>query len=230
MNPNLDILIQAVEQLGELAEEMVFVGGCATGLLITDKAAPPIRMTKDVDAIIQVMSHGDYYQFSERLRTQGFSEDKSDDAPICRWRSVDGILLDVMPIDPKVLGFGNEWYELATKHAQEYLLPSGQVIKLISAPYFLITKLDAFEGRGGNDYLMSHDIEDIVAVFDGRAELVDEVKSTEAELVTELSRRFSDLLKDSSFLEAVPGHMPADSISQQRVSAVLEAMELIGDL
>ena len=40
MNPNIDILIGAVEQLGELVDKMVFVGGCATGLLITDKAAP----------------------------------------------------------------------------------------------------------------------------------------------------------------------------------------------
>jgi len=46
MNPNLDILIQAVEQLGELTDEMVFIGGCATGLLITDKAAPPIKLPR----------------------------------------------------------------------------------------------------------------------------------------------------------------------------------------
>ncbi len=230
MNPNIDILIGAVEQLGELVDEMVFVGGCATGLLITDKAAPPIRITKDVDAIVQVMSRGDYYQFSDKLRAQGFSEDKSDDAPICRWKSADGILLDVMPIDPEVLGFGNQWYEPATKHALEHLLPSGKTIKLISAPYFLITKLDAFNGRGYNDYLLSHDIEDIVAVFDGRSELVDDVKNAEEELVTELSKRFSDLLNDTRFIEAVPGHMPADTISQQRVSAVFTAMALIAKL
>jgi hypothetical protein len=48
--------------------------------------------------------------------------------------------------------------------------------------------------------------------------------------VTELSKRFRELLQDSSFLEAVSGHMPADSISQQRVSAILDAMELIADL
>ena len=108
MNPNLDILVQAVDQLGELVDEMVFVGGCATGLLITDKAAPPIRVTKDVDAIVQVMSRGDYYQFSDKLRAQGFSEDNSDNAPICRWKSEANILLDVMPIDPTVLGFGNQ--------------------------------------------------------------------------------------------------------------------------
>ena len=33
-------MILAVEQLGELVDEMVFLGGCATGLLITDPAAP----------------------------------------------------------------------------------------------------------------------------------------------------------------------------------------------
>lgn len=229
MNPNLDILIQAVEQLGELADEMVLVGGCATGLLITDTAAPPIRMTKDVDVIVQVVSRGDYYQLSDRLRTQGFSEDTSEDAPICRWKSEE-ILLDVMPIDPKVLGFGNEWYEPATKHAQECYLPSGQMIRLISAPYFLITKLDAYENRGENDYLTSHDIEDIVAVFDGRPELVEDVKCSEPRLIIELSKRFGGLLNERRFLEAVSGHMPADSVSQKRVLLVLDSMKEIAGL
>ena len=60
-NPNIDILELAVDQLGELADEMVFLGGCATGLLITDPAAPPIRATQDVDAIVQVVSRAEYY-------------------------------------------------------------------------------------------------------------------------------------------------------------------------
>ena len=42
-NPNLEILTLAVNQLGELADDMVFFGGYATGLLISDPAAPPIR-------------------------------------------------------------------------------------------------------------------------------------------------------------------------------------------
>ena len=50
-NPNLQILMLAVDQLNELAKDMVFLGGCATGLLITDRAAPPIRVTRDVDAV-----------------------------------------------------------------------------------------------------------------------------------------------------------------------------------
>lgn len=58
-NPNIEILEMAVACLGALADEMVFLGGCATGLLITDKAAPPIRATQDVDAIVEMVSHGE---------------------------------------------------------------------------------------------------------------------------------------------------------------------------
>ena len=101
-NPNLEILSLAVDQLDELADEMVFLGGCATGLLITDSAAPPIRVTQDVDAIVQVVSQADYYQLSEKLRAKGFTEDISDDAPICRWVA-DLVVLDVMPTDTMIL-------------------------------------------------------------------------------------------------------------------------------
>lgn len=82
-NPNIELLLLAVSQLGDLVDEMVFIGGCATGLLITDAAAPPIRATKDVDAIVQVTTKADYYKLSERLRVQGFVEDTSDGAPLC---------------------------------------------------------------------------------------------------------------------------------------------------
>lgn len=84
-NPNLELLSLAVERLGELTDAMVFLGGCATGLLITDPAAPPVRMTRDVDAIVQVLSLADYRQLEKQLRVQGFSEDTRTNAPICRW-------------------------------------------------------------------------------------------------------------------------------------------------
>ena len=71
-NPNLEILMLAVDQLEELTDEMVFIGGCATGLLITDTAAPPIRVTDDVDAIVQVASLAEYHRLSEKLRKKAF--------------------------------------------------------------------------------------------------------------------------------------------------------------
>lgn len=55
-NPNMAILILALEKLGTLSNEMIIVGGCATGLLITDKAAAPVRATIDVDVIVQIVT------------------------------------------------------------------------------------------------------------------------------------------------------------------------------
>jgi predicted nucleotidyltransferase len=227
-NPNLEILMLAVEQLDELADEMVFVGGCATGLLITDPAAPPIRVTRDVDAIVQVYSHSDYYQLSEKLRAKGFAEDASDGAPICRWMTKN-IILDVMPTDTTLLEFGNKWYAPAAKNAQTVKLPAGKSIHMVSAPYFLITKLEAFDGRGNGDYLLSHDIEDLVAVLDGRPAIVEEVKKAESDLTKELSQRFQVLLQDQRFVDSVSGHMPTDETSQARVSVILDVVKQIAD-
>ncbi len=55
----------------------------------------------------------------------------------------------------RFLGFSREWYERAFAGAEVYELSSGRHIRLISAPYFLLTKLTAFEWRGHGDYASS---------------------------------------------------------------------------
>ncbi len=104
----------------------------------------------------------EYYKLAELLRAGGFQEDTSENAPICRWVA-GGLLLDVMPTDPKLFGFGSVWYQEAFEAATLYALSSGKRIRMITGPYFLACKLAAFKSRGKGDYLMSHDIEDIVA-------------------------------------------------------------------
>lgn len=222
-NPSLEILSMAVDHLGELTTELVFLGGCATGLLITDAAAPPIRVTRDVDAVVQVAALGDYHRFAARLRAKGFSEDDSDGAPICRWKS-SRLILDVMPTDEKILGFGNRWYAEAALNAVAVKIATGAIIRSVSGPYFLITKLEAFNGRGGGDYLMSHDIEDVVAVVDGRPELVNEVRQASPGLKRELAGRMQQLLSSTAFMDDVAGHMPTDAASQARVPAAIGAL------
>ncbi len=225
-NPNMEILQLAVAQLGDLVNEMVFLGGCATGLLITDPAAPSIRMTRDVDVIVQVTSLLEYSRLSEKLRTKGFKEDTSDDAPICRWLA-ESVILDVLPTNPEILGFGNRWYQAAMEHSDKIKLPGGKVIRMVSAPYFLITKLEAFEGRGMGDYLLSHDMEDIIAVLDGRPETMEEIKRADTRLAKTLSKRFSGLIQDNRFVDSVSGHMPSDEASQARAAFVLEIIKQI---
>jgi hypothetical protein len=53
-NPNLARLAAAAAKLEPLLGQIAFVGGCVTGLLLTDPAAAAIRPTLDVDAIIAI--------------------------------------------------------------------------------------------------------------------------------------------------------------------------------
>jgi hypothetical protein len=100
-----------------LVDRLVFLGGCATGLLLTDVAAPPIRVTQDVDVITEVATMAEYYQLAELLRAGGFQADTTENAPICRWKAGD-LLLDVMPTNPQLLGFGSVWYQEAFETAR----------------------------------------------------------------------------------------------------------------
>jgi len=228
INPNIEILTLAVEKLGPLKDEMVFLGGCATGLLVTDPGAPAVRPTIDVDVITEATSLGDYYKLSAKLRERGFAEDKSEGAPVCRWR-IGKIILDVMPTDPSILGFANKWYEPAMATAKAIDLPSGMSIRMVLAPYFLATKLEAFDGRGKGDYLSSPDIEDLVAVLDGRPELSDEIRGATKDLQSYLARRFSSLVRSREFLEALAGHLPGDPASQARVPLIKQRIEAIAE-
>lgn len=71
-NPNLELLRVAAKQLGPLLEELVFVGGCTTGLLITDEAASDVRPTFDVDAIAEITSYVEYTNFSNDFASWAF--------------------------------------------------------------------------------------------------------------------------------------------------------------
>jgi hypothetical protein len=81
-NPNLALLESAARLLHPLLDELVFVGGCATGLLITDPAAEGVRPTVDVDVITAVASYAGYVSLCERLRELGLAEE-SDGGVIC---------------------------------------------------------------------------------------------------------------------------------------------------
>jgi hypothetical protein len=179
-NPNADLLLSAVQKLVPLLDRIVFVGGCAAGLLITDPGAAPVRPTVDVDAIVEIASYAELVALEVLLRQLGFDQPHVECAPLCRWIQGD-LILDLMPTDSSILGFTNRWYSQALENAETVEVGEHK-IRLISASYFLATKLEAFHGRGQFDYRMSRDIEDIVTVLDGRQEIVAEVQRSTASL------------------------------------------------
>jgi predicted nucleotidyltransferase len=204
--------------LGSLRDEVVFVGGMVTGLLVTDPGAAMARPTDDIDLIVEVASTVEYQtRLRDRLIAQGFRESVEDDV-VCRWR-LGELVVDVMPATPGVLGFANPWYPHALATASEMVLPpreGGHVsIRVISAPAFLATKLVAWEGRGNGD-LLHPDIEDVVAVVNGRRELSGEVERDAPELRTFLAEAIERLFA-MGLEEALPGHLEGDAASQARM-------------
>lgn len=233
MNPNdINVLMleSVAQRLGDdLLGELVFVGGTVAGLLITDPAMPAIRPTEDVDLLVQALTLADYHRVEKTFAARGFTHDMSPDAPVCRWR-VGGVAVDVMPALEEILGFSNLWYPLALETAEPVALPSGIVIRLVAAPVFLATKLEAFSGRGNSDYLFSHDLGDFLAMIDGRESLIDECQASNAELRAYLRERVTGLLNTPAFIDALPGHLPGDVASQGRLPDLEDKLRALARL
>ena len=98
-------------------------------------------------------------------------------------------------------------------------------IRVVSAPAFCATKLVAFGGRGGGD-LYHHDMEDFVAVVDGRAELVSELEGGDATLRAFVAGEVN-LLLEKGLEEALPGLLEGDSASQARLPYVVCTLKRI---
>lgn len=164
----------------EFLDEVAFVGGCTTAMLVTDAVVlDDIRFTDDVDLVIELAGISAWQRLTERLAAKNFKITGEDEVN-CRFRFND-VVVDVMPSDPAVLGYANRWFVEGLAKADKFTLPSGIIIQIFKPAYFLATKLEAFSGRGNGDPYHK-DVEDIIIVIDGREELLDEVRQAEPEL------------------------------------------------
>jgi predicted nucleotidyltransferase len=198
---NLAMLMFVAESLGDILEEVVFVGGSTTELYADSSAAPEPRPTQDVDCIIEVVTYHEYHDFEKKLRAKGFTNDQSENTPLCRW-IYKGTIVDVMPISENILGFTNEWYPTAIKNAIQYTLGSIQ-INILNVPYFFSTKLSALKSRGMADLRTSKDFEDIVYVLNNRASTIYDISTGAPEVVGYIRKTFSELIALDVFEEAV---------------------------
>lgn len=204
-DPNLSVVSLVAHALGPLNAEFMLVGGCAVGLLITDRGRPTVRPTVDVDLVAEVTSLNDYYQSLDKLRSSGFKEDQSNDH-MCRLKKGD-LIVDLMPTQ-EVLGHSvNRWYAAAIKCAQAVTLPNGVPINVINAPCFIATKLESFNSRGGGDFL-HHDMEDILNVVDGREELLSELASAPKDVREFIREETDGYLADESFVDQLEWIFP----------------------
>jgi predicted nucleotidyltransferase len=221
----VDLLERGAAALGDLRNEVAFVGAATIVLWITDPAAPAPRPTNDVDVVVEVTTPNAFHDFQARLRSRGFRED-IDSRVICRWRygeAGDGsdLILDVMPAAGELLGFENPWQRAAMPHATRHTLPSGATIRAITPPYLIATKLAAFASRCRGDHLGSRDLEDIILLIDGRAELIAEVVEADDDVRAFIAGEVAALLEQPRFVDAVFGFLRADMASQARAETVV---------
>lgn len=229
---NLPLLKEMLEQVAialgpTLREQMTFVGGCTTGLLLTDEfTKEQVRHTDDVDLIVHTMGYLGFHSLQDQLREQGFTipmPPPGESLPICAMQ-LGSLRVDFMPDDEEVLGFGNRWYQAAMETATTYALTPDLTIRLVTPVYFLATKLEAFKGRGNGDTLGSRDIEDIVHLVDGRPELVEEVRLAPSEVQAYFAEELATLLNDQYFEYAVSSQAGGSS---EREAIIFERLEQV---
>lgn len=221
-DPNLPYLRQVAEALGDLREQVVFVGGAVAGLLVTDPLADSVRATRDVDAVVNA-SRALFHRIEASVAERGFARDVSSDV-ICRWvHKESGVLFDLMPVQPEVLGFSNRWYPYAVQTAEPVDLGNGITIRLVSAVAFVATKLEAFGSRGSGDFLTSHDLEDVLNIVDGREELREEMAAAPTELRQAVATTFGPLLKSQDFANVLPGLLA----EPERAGLVMERLKAL---
>jgi hypothetical protein len=217
-------LAQTVELLGDLADSFVFVGGSVAPLLVTDPGAADARNTKDVDAVVQVATRGEYHKIEMQLAAVNFHLDPNDNV-LCRYKN-DDLVLDVIPSADQVLGFGNKWLKQAPEAPLVYVLNAQKSINIINAPLFMCTKFIAYKDRGKHE---DKDLEDIVAIVDGRRELMGELRESSIEIREYVALCTGELLA-GDFPEKLSWYLPQDRASAEREPLVMQRFGLMRDL
>ncbi|GBE14543.1 hypothetical protein BMS3Abin14_00587 [bacterium BMS3Abin14] len=224
---HLEMLRKVARRLGETGNMVVYVGGSVAGLFSTDPASSDIRATADVDLIADVRSRSEYWKMEEAFRELGF---KHVPEIVCRWRLGD-LFVDLMPPEDGIAGTStNRWYRDAIRNSQKKDIGDGVFIRLVTPPYFVATKLEAFLNRGKDDYMASHDLEDVIAIVDAREELPEEIATADHEVRKFISELFARFLEDPKFLESLPGKLRGDAANQARLPIIVMRMEKIARL
>jgi hypothetical protein len=225
---NIGALRAVAGKLDPTGLNYAFTGGSIVNLLIDNPEFSPARPTDDVDVIVELLSTARYSDIEATLRQHGFEHDMREDTPICRWR-LGELIVDIMPTQGEQIGLNTTWFAEVLAHAIE-TEHAHTPLKIVSAVGFLVTKYLTFTERGEGDFYASHDLEDFITVLDGRAAIVEEINEAPEALRNYLITNIQSLVEDEDFQEALPGHLPPDSASQQRLPQLRHKLKGIAAL
>jgi predicted nucleotidyltransferase len=223
MLKNRLVLETVAHGLGDMLDQFVFVGGTVVELYAASETYTDVRQTDDVDCVVEVANLSNYYMLEEKLRTLGFYDDMDADAPICR-KIYKGIKVDIMPTDENILQFTNKWYKEGFKNTQNYVLSNEKAIRILTVPYFIASKLEAFFSpyrKYNLDLYASHDFEDIIYILDNCENVLSLVQNSNESVKTYIQQQFDYLLKNKPIIYALNGIL-RDSENEERVLAIFQ--------
>jgi hypothetical protein len=208
----LDTLAQS---LGTMLDEVVFVGGSVVSLYrdSPDHELFDVRPTYDIDAVIHVESLIEYYDAESKLKKLGFSNCTDEGAPICRYKK-DNLIFDLMPDKPEILVFSNQWYSEGMRAPIEITLYSGIKVQILSLPFYLASKLEAYQSRGKNDLIMSHDMEDVFLLLRGLKDF-ESLIAGPVHLQKYLKNFFRAHIQKEEFIDYIYNECPGTKSGQQ---------------
>ena len=225
VDPNLALLSAMALALGPLRERLVFVGGCATGLLLTNPAAAGVRPTEDVDAIVEVASLAGYHALHPQLSERGFRQTMEDNTPPFRWYW-NRMQLDLVPVDEHSAGLCKPLVPARLCCGRDHRAGAGAD----AAPPGRAT-LRGHQVRGLQRPWRARCVPEPRPrrhphVVDGRAELVAELAQSGAEVRGHVVAQVRALLAHPELLNALPGIVAPPN----RAGVVLERLQRIATL
>lgn len=221
MKTNEGMLAEVAELLDGL--DVVFLGGVVVGLHLDELGPDAVRLTNDVDCVVLTASLKQHAELEAELRRRGLRQPLDEPGPICRWRTPAGTLVDVMPRDPAILGFGSRWYELAHDLADTHV-SEGVRFRVVNPSLLFAMKVEAFLARGQQDPWASRDLEDLVSLLAGCSRLEKTVETSPPQLRHSVAAFCAALLTDERTPEWIAGHAPRGAGRASRALTRLHAL------
>ncbi|MDP1845880.1 MAG: hypothetical protein Q8L09_03965 [Candidatus Moranbacteria bacterium] len=228
MKTPIELLEEVAGVLERANVDGTFTGGAVLPLYLEPAVAAELRPTFDIDVIVRAGTYAEYQAQCRPLVGEGFAPGQEEGDTMCRFRRA-GVVLDVMPTPYTGVGTDNPWFPLAVETAVLAELPGGRRIRIVSAPLYLATKIAAFNGRGGGDHFGSKDMEDIVALLDGRVALGEECHQGEGTVAAFVQSWATTLLAREDLRDVLAAHV-SRSGGADRWRVVLERVLRIAGL
>lgn len=223
---NIQLVAKVAKALGEINEQVVFVGGAVVSVYADDPAADEVRPTDDIDFTIELAGYGDWVQLNSQLLKLGFMPN-TESNKICNFL-FEGIEIDIMPSEDSSIGVSNSWYKPGFESVNEVII-NGQKIRVLSVSYYLATKFEAFNNRG-SDYRTSHDFEDIIYVIDNCLNIENEILQSNESVKKFIINELKKVLSNPNYKEIIQSQMHPNIVSGRFPIILNKLLNIVGEI